>query len=115
MKIVLEIIPEEIVQQYNLHDVASNVWVYMEIRKGMPGPKNSGRITNDRLQIHLAKFGYAPVARTPYLWKHATKDINFSLVVNYLGVKQVRKGNSDYLIQALKKLYTISINWTGAF
>ena len=27
MKIALEIIPEEIVQQYNLHDVASNGWV----------------------------------------------------------------------------------------
>ena len=29
MKIALEIIPNEIVQQYNLHNVASNGWVYM--------------------------------------------------------------------------------------
>ena len=45
------------------------------MRKGMPGPKQASRIANNRLKIHLAKFGYYPVARTPYLWKHSTKDI----------------------------------------
>ena len=35
MKVALEIIPEEIVYQYNLHDVASNGLVYMKIRKGI--------------------------------------------------------------------------------
>ena len=80
----------------------------------MPGLKQAGRIAKDRLKIHLAKFGYSHVARTPSLWKHATKDIYFSLVVNNFGVKHVSKDTADHLIQALKKLYTISIDWTGS-
>ena len=43
---------------------------------------------------------------------HATKDICFSLVVNNFGVKHVVKDTTDHLIQALNKLYTISIDWT---
>ena len=55
-----------------------------------------------------------PVAQTPSLWKHATKYICFSLVVDDFGVKHVGKDTADHLIQALNKLYTISINWTGS-
>ena len=67
MKISLAIIPEEIIAQYNLLQLASNGWVYLEIRKDMLGLKQAGRIANDRLKIYLAKFGYSPVARTPSL------------------------------------------------
>ena len=36
MKISLDILPEEIIAQYNLLQFASNRWVYLDIRKGMP-------------------------------------------------------------------------------
>ena len=39
MKIAMEFFPNEIICQYNLRDLASNSWVYMEICKGMPGLK----------------------------------------------------------------------------
>ena len=35
-------------------------------------------------------------------------------MVDNFGVKHVGKDTSDHLIQALKKLYTISIDWTGS-
>ena len=114
MKTSLAILPEEIIAQYNLLQLALNVWVYLEIRKGMPGLKQAGRITNDRLKIHLSKFGYSPVAQTPSIWKHSTKYICFSLVIDNFGVKHVGKDTAEHLIQALKKLYTISIDWTGS-
>ena len=114
MKISLVILPEEIIAQYNLFQLASNGWVYLEIRKGMPGLRQAGHIANDRLKIHLAEFGYSPVAQTPSLWKHATKDIGFSLVVDDFGVKYVGKDTADYLTQVLKNLYNISIGWTGS-
>ena len=62
MKISQAILPEEIITQYNLLQLASNGWLYLDIRKGMPGLKQAGHIANDRLNIHLAKFGYSPVA-----------------------------------------------------
>ena len=38
----------------------------------------------------------------------------FSLVVDDFGVNYVRKENANHLIQALQKLYTIFIDWTGS-
>ena len=86
----------------------------MDIRKGMTGLKQAGRIANESLKIHLAQFGYAPVPRTPSLQKHTTRDTTFSLVVDDFVVKYVGKEHYDHLIQALKKQYTISMDWTSS-
>ena len=86
----------------------------MEIRKGMPGLKQSDRIANDRFKIHLAQFGYAPVPGNPILLKHATRDITFSLIVDDFSVKYVGKDNADHLIQSLNKQYTISMDFIGS-
>ena len=80
----------------------------------MPGLKQAVRISNDGLKAHLAHFGFAPVPRTPDIWKHATKPIIFSLVVDDFGFKYIGKENADHLIQAQPKLYTISIDWNGS-
>ena len=113
MKLPIKLIPDEIIAQYNLLDLVSDGYVYIEIRKGMPGLKQAGRIANDRLQKHLATFGYAPVPRTPSLWKHESRPVTFSLVVDDFGVKYVGKEHADHLINALQQLYQISIDWTG--
>ena len=76
----------------------------------MPSLKQACRNANDRLKAHLAHFGFAPVPRTPALCKHTTKPIIFSLVVDNFGVKYISMENSNHLIQALPKFYTISIN-----
>ena len=110
MKLAMACIPDKIVDQYNLQALSSYVWVYLEIRKGMPGIKQASRIANNRLKAHLDHFGFALVPRTPALWKHTTKAITLSLVVDNFGVKYIGKENTDYLIQALQKLYTISID-----
>ena len=114
MKLALAYIPEEINEQYSLRTLISDGWAYLEIRKGMPGLKQAGHIANNKLKAHLTQFGFAPVLRTPALWKHDTKPILLSLVVDDFGVKYIRKENADLLIQALQKLYTISIDWTGS-
>ena len=88
----LGLFPYEIIERYNLRSlVCLNGWIYMEIRKVMPGLKQAVRIANDRLKIHLALFGYAAVPRTSALWKHMTRDITFSLVVDDFGVKYFGK------------------------
>jgi hypothetical protein len=52
-----------------------------EIRKGMPGLKQAGKIANDRLTKHLAKFGYTPVPHS--LPGNTTRDIVFALVDDF--------------------------------
>ena len=115
MQLALNFFLDKIIEQYKLCSLISpNGWIYIDIRKGMPGLKQAGHIANGRLKIHLAQFGYAPVPRTPTFWKHATRDITFSLVVDDYGVKYVGKENADHFIQALKKQYTISMDWVGS-
>jgi hypothetical protein len=115
MRLKLDIIPEEIIAQYNLRELASPDagWVYMEIRKGMPGLKQAGRIANDRLTKHLAAYGYAPVPRTRSLWKHHTRDIVFALVVDDFGVKYTNPDDAKHLLHALQAMYTVTEDWTG--
>ena len=72
MKIKYDEIPQEIVDTYNLAPLEHNGYIYTEIRKGMPGLKQAGRIANDRLVKHLTPFSYKPVPRTPSLWRHKT-------------------------------------------
>ena len=63
----LKLIPQEIVDEYNLPDLAVNGIVYIEIRKGIPGLRQAGKISNNRLTTHLSRHGYHPVPRTPSL------------------------------------------------
>ena len=87
MKLPLDIIPEEIIQQYILRNLAQNVFVYMEIQKGMYGLPQARKIASDKLKLHLAKFGYKRAPITPVLWRHQMRPLQFSLVVDDFIVK----------------------------
>ena len=85
----------------------------MEVQKGMPGLKQAGKIANDRLKSHLAKFGYFPAPRTPALWLSKTNNITFTLCVEDFGIKYTDKKDAEHLLNALRQLYTISVDWSG--
>eukprot|EP00956_Cyclotella_meneghiniana_P010944 scaffold15305_cov21-Cyclotella_meneghiniana.AAC.1 len=72
MRIKADLIPEEFKQQYQLHDKIHKGYVYCEIRRGMYGLPQSGKIANDLLKKRLAPHGYYEVQHTPGLWKHET-------------------------------------------
>jgi hypothetical protein len=67
MKMLLSRFPEEIIQKYNLNALAVDGWVYIEIRKGMYGLKQSGLLANQLIQTRLTPFGYYPARHTPGL------------------------------------------------
>ena len=54
MRISMDLIPDEVIKQYNLHKLAVDGWAYMEIHKGMPGLKQAGKLANERLKITCA-------------------------------------------------------------
>ena len=84
MKMSLDIIPEEIIAQYQLHSLASDGWIFMEIRKGMPGLKQAGRIANDHQRVN-------PCCLYPLSLEARHQNYFFLLVVNDFGVKYVGK------------------------
>jgi hypothetical protein len=114
MRIPLDMIPQAIIDQYNLTPLIHNGFVYVEIRRGMYGLPQAGRLANDQLIAFLAPHGYHPVPLTPGLWRHNTRDIVFSLVVDDFGVRYTSRADADHLIATLETAYQVSIDWTGA-
>ncbi|KAL7483088.1 hypothetical protein ACHAW6_013638 [Cyclotella cf. meneghiniana] len=114
MRIPLQIIPTHIIDQYDLRAKAKNGFVYMEIRRAMYGLPQAGILANKLLKQRLAKYGYYEVAHTPGLWKHLSRPISFTLVVDDFGIKYVGKEHADHLLNALKQHYTLDIDWTGS-
>ena len=107
-KIRLEVIPQEIIDQYNLHNIACDDWVFIEIQKGMYGLPQAGILANNKLKAHLAKFGYYPTKFTPGLWKHESRRVTFALTVDDFFIKYTDAQDAQHLLDALKQQYTIS-------
>ncbi|KAL7479933.1 hypothetical protein ACHAW6_007838 [Cyclotella cf. meneghiniana] len=113
MRMPLRIIPEHIIDQYDLRSKAKNGYVYIEIRRAMYGLPQAGMLANKLLKQCLAKHGYYKVAHTPGLWKHISRPISFTLVVDDFGIKYIGKEHANHLLNALKEHYTLDIDWEG--
>jgi hypothetical protein len=113
MQLSIDIIPDESIDEYNLRPLVSNSYVYIEIRKGMYGLPQAGILANKLLTKRLALHGYAPTAHTHGLWRHKTRPIAFTLVVDDFGVKYVGKEHADHLYRVLTEHYEASTDWDG--
>ena len=114
MRLKLSDIPEEIIVQYKLRDIAtSDGYVYTEITKGMYGLPQAGIIAQVLLENRLGKHGYSQSKIIPGLWTHNTRPILFSLVVDDFAVKYTRKEDAEHLLKALKQDYIASEDWEG--
>ena len=113
MKFPFGIFPKHVIEQYNLLEKVHNGYFYIEIRNAIYGLPQAGRLANQLLKKRLKPAGYYEVPHIPGLWKHITKPIQFTLVVDDFGVKYTNEQNFDHLVQTLKKFYKITIDETG--
>jgi hypothetical protein len=112
MHLKLSDIPEEILIEYELHEIAtSDGYVYCKIRKGMYGLPQAGIIAQELLQERLAKVGYHQSKIVPGLWTHETRNTCFTLVVDNFAIKYTKMGDAKHLVNALQKDYTITVDW----
>ena len=63
----------------------------MEIIKAIYGLPQAGVLVNKLLKKRLAPAGYYEMPHTPALWKHVSRPIAFTLVLDDFGVKYVGK------------------------
>ena len=70
----------------------------------MYGLPQAVKIANDKLKLHLEKFGNDPVPITPGLWWHQTHPLPFSFVVDDFGVKYERQSDITHLLDTLKQI-----------
>jgi hypothetical protein len=113
VRIAIDIFPQSIINGYDLLPLVHKGFVYAEIRKGMYGLPQAGRLANDRLVAFLAPYGYAPVPITPGLWRHSKSDLAFTLVVDDFGVMFTNRQDARDLMDTLSKLYRVSEDWAG--
>ena len=78
-------------KQYNLDENALNGFVYWEIHNAVYGLPQAGMLANRQLSKHLKPTGFYEVNHTPGLWRHIHRPIQFSLIVDDFGVKNVGK------------------------
>ena len=81
--------------------MSADGYVYMEIRKVIPGLKQAGRLSSNLLTKNLSRNGYATVPHIPSLWCHHMLDLIFSLVVDEFVIKYTQKEDADHLLKYL--------------
>ena len=114
MRIPVAEIPQEIIDEYKLLPLVHKGYVYVEIRQGMYGLPQAGKIANDLLAKRLAKHGYFECRHTPGLWRHIHRPITFTLVVDDFGVQYTRKTDANHLLKTLQRYYPkTSTDWDG--
>jgi hypothetical protein len=117
MKIHISKIPPEIIIEYQLYElglVDKDGYVWMCIDKGMYGLPQAGILANKLLSKRLAKHGYYQCRHTSGLWKHTTRPITFTLIVDDFAVKYVGIEHAQHLVAALKQDYEITVDWEAA-
>ena len=113
MKMPLSGFPQHVREQYNLETHANNGFVFLEICRAIYGLPQAGILAKKILRKHLEPEGYYEVAHTPGLWKHVSRPIQFTLVVDDCGVKYVGKKHANHLLNAIQKHYKCAVDWEG--
>ena len=114
MRLKLSDIPEEVIIEYNLRDIAERDGsVYITAIKGMYGLPQAGLLANQLLEKRLNKAGYFQSKIVPGLWSHKWRPIQFTLEVDDFGVKYVGEEHAQHLKSTLEAHYKLTTDWTG--
>ena len=79
----------------------------------MNGLPQAGILANKLLKTCLAKHGYQELKHTPGLFKHDTRPIWFTLVVNNFGIKYTGAEHCKHLIKILRSFYDVEVDMAG--
>jgi hypothetical protein len=113
MRINLKHIPLSTQKEHNIYSPDQNGHVLVEINKGMYGLPQAGLIAQQQLNTLLAKHGYHPARHTPCLYKHESRPVTFSLVVDDFGIKYKGEDNLQHLLTSIRELYILKVDPTG--
>ncbi len=113
LHIPISMFPAWIVVQYDLLHKVLKGHIYLEMQRAVWGLPQAGILANKLLQKRLAPHAYYECKQMTGLWKHATRPILFTLVVNNFGVKYVNKEDVNHLIKCLKDKYGLTKDWDG--
>ena len=102
MRIHRSKLPREAILKHRLDSLFHDDCIYFEVRKCLYGLPQSGKLSQTRLVNHLSSHGYHQLPNVPCLFKHATRNITFSLVVDDFGVSYQHPSDFQHLVETLK-------------
>ncbi len=112
-RIHISVMPQEIVDEYNLNQYTHNGWVYFELTKGMYGLKQAGKLANDLLSSRLNNHGYYECATTPGLWRHKWRPVIFALIVDDFAIQYTGRHHAKHLLAAINEHYEVTTDWNA--
>ncbi len=83
------------------------------MRRAVWGLLQASILVNKLLRKQLLPHGYYKCANTPGLWKHKMRPIAFTLVVDDIGVKYIKKEHANHLIWCIKQKHELTKDWAG--
>ena len=110
---LIDIIPQEIIEEYNLITKVRNGFVMYEIWRVMYGLSQSDILEKKLPKTWISEAGYGPCKFMPVLWKKNVQPLNFFLMVDDPGIKCIGENHAENLIKVLQKYYTCAIDWEG--
>ena len=100
--------PDDVIDHYKLREkVDKKGDVFIKVCKGMYGLPHTGLIAQQLLEKPLKVHGYCQSNTTPGFWRHNTRPICVTLIVDDFGVKYVGKEHADHLIKLLREHYVV--------
>jgi hypothetical protein len=101
IRIKLTDIPDKVINKYKFREVATkNGSIYIRAKRGMYGLPQAGLLATKLLKKCLNKHGYQQSKLVPGLWKHDTRPIQWTQVVDDFGIKCVGKEHAQNLKNA---------------
>jgi hypothetical protein len=101
----------QLISQYNLQHLHHNGLILMELNKSIYGLPQAGILSQRRLLDHLSLHGYNECPQTSCLFRHTTKNIYFTLVVDDFAIKYHMQEDVDHLLSTLQQFYTLRTDW----
>jgi hypothetical protein len=105
-------VPNAICEKYNI-SADSDGYIYFRLDKCLYGHAVAGRLSNQELVKLLKEAGYHESDLVPCLFKHETRKITFSLIVDDLGVKHTNHEDIQHLIDSISPRWKVKHNASG--
>ena len=100
-------LPNATINKYKLEPLFDNDYVYCRVDQTIYGLPQAGKLAQDRLVEHLAKFGFKMADHTDCLFSHESRKISFLLYVDDFLIKFKQEADLEFLFSTLRQLYEI--------
>ena len=113
MSIDVKYIPTDIFERYQLAQYVYNGRVYVQVDGCLYGLPQAGLLAEKKMKGILLAAGFVECPNAPCLFRHATRKISFTLVVDDFGICWRKKEDAEYLMTTLEAHYKMKTDWTG--